>query len=168
MNKTIKLTFTLAVILSIVGFLYFNKYQTKATPTENITTTSDIKGCYVARLDKDVHTLTISDDNNGKATGALVFKNFEKDSSSGIFTGTFKDGILLGDYSFESEGMNSVRQVIFKKDKDKFIEGFGPVTVVDNRESLNDILDVTYDQKLTFVKSATCDNKISYIHYPLD
>ena len=27
----------------------------------------------------------------------------------------YKNGILLGDYSFQSEGTNSVMQVIFKK-----------------------------------------------------
>ena len=84
-----------------------------------------VMGCYVDALEKDVYTLNILSVSGESFSGTLSFNNFEKDSSSGVFEGTYKDGILLGDYSFQSEGMYSVVQTIFKNTDKGFVRGYG-------------------------------------------
>jgi hypothetical protein len=115
-----------------------------------------IVGCYVETLEKDVFTLNIRAENAGMVSGDLSFKNFEKDSSSGTFYGRYENGVLLADYEFMSEGVKSVREVAFKRVGADFVEGFGPVEVVDGREAFINIGDVTYDPKNTFIKSENC------------
>jgi hypothetical protein len=135
---------TLAVVL--IGIII---YVAKGGPI------ASIKGCYVAKLDKDVYTLNITSQKLTAVEGTLAYKNFEKDSSSGALVGTFNNNILLADYSFQSEGTDSVRQVIFKKDGDKFIEGFGPVEIEDGKETFINPENVTFESA-AFVKSEEC------------
>lgn len=121
-------------------------YKKADTPAE-----ASIVGCYIATLAKDVYTLTIASQTGNAFTGHLSFKNFEKDSSSGTFVGTYTDGVLLGDYAFASEGMDSIMQVIFKKTPDGFVRGFGDMNTTGDR--FTDVTKVTYDTTYTFKPS---------------
>lgn len=114
------------IVLLLIGSLALAwiKNKTKIN-NPSINQNSSLIGCYIATISKDVYTLNIQTINGNKVTGILNFDNFEKDSSSGTFNGTYKDGILLGDYSFSSEGMDSMMQVNFKKSGDNFIRGMG-------------------------------------------
>lgn len=58
-------------------------------------------------------------------TGTLVYNFFEKDRNEGTIQGYIKDGVLLADYNFRAEGMQSLRQVAFKKTGDDYTEGYG-------------------------------------------
>lgn len=113
---------------------------------------SSMKGCYVARLGEDIYTLKIENENNDIISGLLSYNNYQKDSSAGVFSGTYKDDILLGDYSFFSEGMFSIREVIFKKEGNTFIQGFGPVETEGNKETFIDIKDIYFDTNSIFIK----------------
>jgi len=113
---------------------------------------NSILGCYVARLSKDVYTLRIENEGGEIVSGRLSYNNFGKDSSSGVFSGTYKDGILMGDYTFDSEGMHSVRQVIFKTVDDSFVQGFGPADVKNDREYLLDPENVVFGSDSVFKK----------------
>ncbi len=145
--------FLVVIIIIIVGALfYFQKSKDMNPNGENpIVSESSIEGCYVATLAKDVYTLTILSEESGNFTGSLSFKNFEKDSSSGTYNGTYKDGILLGDYSFQSEGMDSVMQVIFKKEGEAFVRGFGEVNETGDR--FVNLDEITYDGSYKFEAS---------------
>jgi hypothetical protein len=103
----------------------------------------NIEGCYVASTGQDIYTLRIASQSGNNVSGNLSFKNYQKDSSSGTFNGTYENGILLGDYSFASEGTNSVMEVVFKKYGDNFVRGYGDLnsegTVFTNLDS------ITYD-----------------------
>lgn len=149
MKKNLKI---IIIILTIIIFGVFVYYQIiKSVPIDEqppITTENSIVGCYVARLAKDVYTLTVLSQQGESFEGTLRFKNFEKDSSSGTFKGTYKDGILLGDYSFQSEGMFSVMQVIFKKSGDDFIRGYGDMKEQGTRFA--DLNNITYDSSAIF------------------
>ncbi len=153
------------IIAAIIAFLAFSSVPASDAPSGadqnsegangQISEGSEIEGCYAAITGKDVYTLDIQSVDEGRVTAFLSFKNFEKDSSSGSLVGTYANDILLGDYSFESEGMSSVRQVIFKKTPDGFIEGFGPVTYSGNRSAFADITDVSYEKGIMF-KAGAC------------
>ena len=144
------------VIIIIIGFIsvFTFKWSQKDTtpPSEQA---SSVKGCYVATIGKDIYTLKITSQQGEKFEGSLSFKNFQKDSSSGTYSGTYKDGILLGDYSFQSEGMNSVMQVIFKKSGEDFIRGYGTLNSEGTRFA--DLNNITYDSApLSLFKKGEC------------
>jgi hypothetical protein len=120
-------------------------------------------GCYVSKLAKDVYVLSVESDTNGIVSGTLAFNNFEKDSSFGKFTGTYKDRILLGDYAFTSEGMDSIMQVVFKKEGNAFVRGYGSVKTAGDRVSFENLSEITFDPNQTFVKNANCVEKFTEI-----
>jgi hypothetical protein len=149
----------LVVIAGIFVFAWQGKKEVVSNPLAGEQVAS-IKGCYVATLSKDVYTITIISQDGEKFKGALSFKNFEKDSSSGTYEGTYKDGILLGDYSFDSEGMRSVMQVIFKNTSEGFVRGFGDMNADGTRFS--DLNNITYDTKYTFKPSGCAPEITTY------
>lgn len=152
MNNNIKIFLGIILVL-IVGTLIYHYSTKQAIPKDNtpIASENSIGGCYVAQLSKDVYTLTILSQNGEFFEGTLSFKNFEKDSSSGTYRGTYKDGILLGKYSFQSEGTDSVMQVIFKKQGSNFIRGYGAMN--ETGDSFANIDDITYDFSAPFKES---------------
>ena len=145
----------LIFVLTVVGIVvYFTGNETEVEKVPPVSIDNSIVGCYVAHLQKDIYTLVIQSQEDGRAFGMLAYNNYQKDSSSGSFEGTLVDDILLGNYSFDSEGMHSDRQVIFKKVGASFVQGFGPVKIVDNKEVL-ETDKITFDSNI-FVKSDDC------------
>ena len=158
MKNIFKIIVGLLVIAILGLLLYFTLGKVSEEGIAPVVVTQDeVIGCYVARLAKDVYTLNIESENSGVVSGMLAFNNFEKDSSSGPFVGTYKDGILLGEYSFDSEGMHSEMQVVFKKVGDTFVRGYGIATTDEDGKSIFQDLDaITYDPSSTFVKNQNC------------
>ena len=77
---------------------------------------------YFDNKDSIVLSLTI----NGKSvTGRLLYSLHEKDINEGTIKGRFFGDTLLADYSFASEGVQSVRQVAFLRKGNVFQEGYG-------------------------------------------
>lgn len=111
----------------------------------------DIRGCYVARQQKDVYTLNIESIEGENVTGKLTYDNYQKDSSSGTITGTFDGNMLIGIYDFRSEGMDSIRDVAFKKTADGFIQGFGEVEAEGNRERLVSTDNLNYENSPEYI-----------------
>jgi hypothetical protein len=154
MTKNTKIILVIIIII-LLGILFYNRNKKdNGTVTPPVTEQESVLGCYVATLGKDVYTIKIETQAGENVGGKLSFKNFEKDSSSGTFSGTYKDGILLGNYSFDSEGMHSDIQTIFKKTADGFVRGFGEMT--SNGEKFADLGNITYDPTYTFKSLATC------------
>lgn len=137
MKKTQLITITIIIIVIIAGIWYLAKNNNPGFASD------DIVGCYAMRTGNDVYTLNVKTQDAGRVAGALVFKNYQKDSSSGTFTGTYANGVLLGDYAFQSEGMDSVMQVIFKKNGNTFVRGYGDVDSEGTR--FIDTNTITYD-----------------------
>lgn len=63
--------------------------------------------------------------NENNVSGSLTYALKEKDSNTGFFTGTIKNNILVADYTFQSEGTESTRQVAFQFKDGKVFEGYG-------------------------------------------
>ena len=161
MTKFAKILFSVAIIIILLFIGVFYSVKDKKVVEDIVVVpipveVSSIKGCYVSKLAKDIYVLNIQSENNGMVSGMLAYNNYQKDSSSGSFSGTFSNNILLGNYSFDSEGMRSNRQVIFNRVEGNFIQGFGPAKTVDDKEVFENLSAVTYDPKLVFVKSDDC------------
>ncbi|EFK56026.1 hypothetical protein HMPREF0766_13229 [Sphingobacterium spiritivorum ATCC 33861] len=69
----------------------------------------------------------------GKVTGELAYQIKEKDRNTGSIEGVLTDSLLLADYTFQSEGTTSVRQVAFKFKGDTVIEGYGDIEERDGK-----------------------------------
>lgn len=61
-------------------------------------------------------------------SGTLNYSLAEKDSNTGTLKGKLVNNVLIADYTFQSEGMESLRQAAFKLKDNKWIEGYGEMT----------------------------------------
>ena len=83
--------------------------------------------CYQGVQEKDTISMTLISKGNQLQYGKLSYNYYEKDKNEGTLVGAFHGDTLVGKYSFHSEGILSVREVIFLKQGNSYIEGFGPV-----------------------------------------
>jgi hypothetical protein len=83
-----------------------------------------VSSCYASISKKDTVRLKVEVFEN-VVTGSLVYKLHEKDSNKGEFEGQMKGDTLIADYKFMSEGIQSVRQVIFLVKDSIAREGYG-------------------------------------------
>jgi hypothetical protein len=156
MKTTTKKILIIALSIVILGFIIYKLSVLKTDSTipidsnGQITTEESILGCYVATLGQDIYSLDILFQDDQVIGGNLVFDNFDKDSSSGSFAGTYREGILFGDYSFQSEGMNSEMQVIFKRTENGFVRGYGEVDL-ESGTTFSNLDEINFDDGYEFV-----------------
>jgi hypothetical protein len=94
--------------------------------------TPAIKECYLGVMKNDTFLLSFETKGTDVPSGKLTYNFFEKDKSDGTITGTIKGDTLFANYIFVSEGKNSEREVVFLKNGNIMIEGYGDV-VDDNK-----------------------------------
>lgn len=166
MKNNLNLIVGLIIVIVFGVLIYFITTKEKA-PIDNVpevVVQDSALGCYVAKLSKDVYVLNIQSENNGIVSGMLAFNNYEKDSSSGSFEGEYSNGILLGNYRFNSEGMDSDMQVIFKKEGDTFVRGYGDVNTEGDKVTFKNLDGIIYDTNSTFIKSVDCIEEFSEVN----
>lgn len=113
---------------------------------------NELGNCYQYIKNRDTASLKIQVAGQ-EVTGDLNYKLFEKDSNKGTIAGELKGDTIIAEYTFDSEGMRSIREIVFLHKDGKLIEGFGDVeqkgvkTVFKNRAALK------FDSGLTFDKT---------------
>ncbi|WP_207420093.1 hypothetical protein [Desertivirga brevis] len=158
---------TIGLLLLLAGIITGCGNNTNKTPTtvengedtkENQKTTEQepLKGCYIGVLKRDTFQLAITAVNGNTVEGSLLYDFYEKDKAKGTIQGQFSNGLLLADYTFQSEGITSVRQVIFKKTATGFIEGYGNTKSEGGKDLLVDTAGVSYDNSLELKRSDIC------------
>lgn len=73
--------------------------------------------------------------NGNDVSGTIVYDYSRKDRNEGALKGKLNGDIIIADYSFDSEGSRSVRQVAFRKNGNDLIEGFGSMEEIDGKMS---------------------------------
>jgi hypothetical protein len=106
-------------------------------------------GNYLFEDGKNLITFVI-EENGNKIKGFLTYELAEKDKNSGKFSGKFENGILIGKYTFKSEGKESTREVAFKVDGDKLIEGYGELN--DDGTTFKDASNLNFTSKMPLTK----------------
>jgi hypothetical protein len=81
-------------------------------------------GCYAFHEGGSSIELQLEVDGDA-ASGNLVYSLEEKDKNTGTLRGTLKGNTLVAYYTFTSEGMTSVREVIFQWVDNSLVEGIG-------------------------------------------
>jgi len=126
----------LTVLLFIpVLFSACNSNTTPGAKTAADSTATEKKSvteCYDYFSDKDSISLHIT--LAGKAiAGELLYRIFEKDQNKGSLQGEMHGDTLLAEYTFISEGIESVREVAFLKKENGFAEGYGEAEEKDGK-----------------------------------
>lgn len=107
-------------------------------------------GNYLFDDGKNIITFIIKENKN-EIKGFLTYKLAEKDENSGKFSGKLNDGILIGKYTFKSEGKESTREVAFKVDGDKLIEGYGELN--EDGTTFKDASNLNFTSKMPLTKT---------------
>lgn len=119
--------------ISLVGCKN-DKKSTSDQPMTEVSKDSDVNknntpelevGCYIYNAKGDLVRLEITNINGTSVKGKLNYAYAEKDKNEGTFEGVVTGDKLLGSYTFISEGIESVRDVAFKIEKNQVVEGFG-------------------------------------------
>jgi hypothetical protein len=100
----------------------------QAAPTMSPTATRP--QCYAYYTAQDTVRLTLVT-TQPALTGQLIYRYFGKDRNQGTIRGTLRGDTLRADYTFQSEGIESVREVVFVRHAGGFAEGQGEM--VDRR-----------------------------------
>jgi hypothetical protein len=101
---------TAPFILISIGFI-FSVLIPKIFPND-----ANLATCYHGTVGDSSSLLQISEQSASDIKGSLIFQNYEKDSSYGDFVGKYADNKLTASFTFQSEGTESVREIIFTKD----------------------------------------------------
>lgn len=101
--------------------------------------------CYQYAANKDTISLKVSQSGDC-ISGTLLYSLYEKDRNQGTIDGNVKGDLLIADYTFQSEGMTSVRQIVFKKTGTGLAEGFGEVTVKNDTVSFRNVAALQFNE----------------------
>jgi hypothetical protein len=107
--------------------------------------------CYQYIKNRDTATLSLKTEDN-KVTGTLGYNLYEKDKNSGTIAGMVKGDTIIANYTFQSEGQTSVREVAFLKQGDQLVEGFGDVQEVKGEVKYKDLTKLKFDGSMVFGK----------------
>ena len=130
-----------------------NYNDTLSSPKHNSSLNS--RFCF-AKMEKDTVFLQIFL-NDSDVSGILKYHIFEKDANSGTITGKLSGDTLIADYDFQSEGIQSVRQVVFLIKDSTAIEGFGEMKDENGRMVFKNMHDLNFQNGL-ILKKADCTN----------
>ncbi|SHN67044.1 hypothetical protein SAMN05444395_10462 [Flavobacterium fryxellicola] len=90
---------------------------------------------------------------NQVTSGKLSYNFYEKDKNEGTLIGVLKGDTLVADYTFMSKGISSVRQVVFLRKGNIYVEGYGDVVeVASGKVIFKDIKQLKFDGKSVLSK----------------
>ena len=141
-------------ILTVAAAL-LSACESKTTKTDAKLTSEinpkDSVQCYQYIKDRDTAALTLNIDDD-KVTGSLSYNLFEKDKNNGVIAGIIKGDTIIADYSFQSEGTTSIRQVAWVKKDNQLLEGYGEVVEVDGKTEFKDQSKLSFEKAIIFTK----------------
>lgn len=115
-----------------------------------------LPGCYEMTHKGDTATLQLSVQDS-VVRGRLVYRWYQKDANTGTIKGVLRDSLILADYTFASEGLTSVRELILKIQDTVLVEAFGDLQTKGNKIVFANPAQVQYMADNPFVKVA-CDS----------
>lgn len=122
----------------------------------------NVEGCYVKIVKRD--TMVLHLEQNGKnVSGKMSFDNYEKDGSTGEVKGVIEKDIVKIWYNFQSEGMNSVRQLHFKINDSSLVLGVGPMTDRADSSFFTDDSTIDFSKDQSFIKTDCSSLPVKYL-----
>jgi hypothetical protein len=108
--------------------------------------------CYASRLNGYIVALSFNVNSHQEVNGKLSYNLTGKDKNEGTLIGNMKGDTLVGDYTFMSEGVSSVREVVFLQREGTLIEGYGDVVDSNGKVSFKDKSKLKFEQKNVLTK----------------
>lgn len=106
-------------------------------------------GCYTYTQDGTDISFKISQ-NSPTVVGDLNIMLKEKDRNSGKFEGNLQGDKLIGTYTFNSEGVESKRQMAYQFKNNQLIEGYGDMD--ESGTSFKDTSAIKYTSAMPLIK----------------
>jgi len=125
--------------------------DTTTDDTDMATTPIPLNGCYTYAINKDTATMKLVTTADG-VTGTLVYNPVEKDDNRGTIKGKRKDNLIIAHYTFESEGVQSVREVVFKINGETLTEGFGDIYTSGDTAKFKSLAQLQFQNEHAFKK----------------
>ena len=128
MNIAVQIAKNTAIIaLIILAFSCNNSKENKENTTDTVESTSTtFEGDHCYSYAKNLDTVSLAINVKGSdVKGELIYNLHEKDRNSGKLEGKMMGDTLFAYYTFNSEGVESIRQVAFLKKGNSFVEGYG-------------------------------------------
>ncbi|MFV5695758.1 hypothetical protein ACM55G_10015 [Flavobacterium sp. LB3P122] len=113
------------VFISILVSCKKEKEEAPAASEKKVVEEHVSEECYRVVLKKDTISMTLNVKGDQLTSGKLSYNFYEKDKSFGTLVGKIKGDTLFADYAFMSEGVATVREVVFLKKGNTYVEGFG-------------------------------------------
>ncbi|OLY93919.1 hypothetical protein SAMN05444008_11125 [Cnuella takakiae] len=114
-----------------------------------------LTGCYEMTHKRDSATLQL-EVQDSVVTGRLVYRRYQRDGNTGTIKGVLRDSLILADYTFQSEGLTSVRELVLKIKDTTLVEAFGDLKNEGNKIVFSNTANLQYMEENPFVKVA-CD-----------
>lgn len=108
--------------------------------------------CYASRLNGNIVALSFNVNSHQEVNGKLSYNITGKDKNEGTLIGNMKGDTLVADYTFSSEGVSSVREVVFLQKDGTLVEGYGDVVDANDKVSFKDKTKLKFDAKNTLTK----------------
>lgn len=125
-------------------------------------TTSETKkvpnACFQYTNGKDTVSLTLISPSE-TLQGDLVYDYFEKDRNEGTLSGNINDSSLVASYLFSSEGIQSKREVAFKKVGHTWVEAFGEMRMVGDEMRFINLNSLDYNSGIV-LKPIDCKDQL--------
>ena len=112
-----------------------------------------LEGCYEMVMKQDSAMLFL-DVIDSTVNGNLVYDWAEKDRNSGSIKGVIRKDMIHADYVFQSEGVTSVREVVFKIQDTMLLQGFGDLKEVNGKVVFTDPDRLQFNTDHPFIKIA--------------
>lgn len=113
------------------------------------------KVCF-SKMEKDTVFLQILMQDS-VVSGNLHYRLFEKDANTGKIKGRFYGDTLIADYTFRSEGIESVRQVAFLIKDSTATEGYGEMNEENGRMIFINLHEINFQNGI-ILKKTICNN----------
>lgn len=126
-----------------------NKTDSTLAKTDSIAPATE---CFLYAKNRDTASLKLNT-NGAVISGDLSYSLFEKDKNTGKIEGIVKGDTLIANYTFKSEGSESVREVVWLKQGGKLIEGFGDVEEVNGKVKFKHISKLKFGDAMEFSKT---------------
>ena len=93
---------------------------------------------------------------NSLILGELKYNFFEKDKNNGNIRGAIFGDTIFAEYDFFSEGKQSTREVAFLRKDSVLMEGYGEITMLNDRQVFANKKAIQFDSKI-YLTEVACD-----------
>lgn len=129
-----------------------NQDKAEKSPIEENQAVSETSYCYAYQNGGDTIEVHMTQQANGAVKGYMLFQLKEKDKNEGTFTGEIKKNLVLAEYTFQSEGKTSIRQIAFQQSDSTLKEGYGEVFQQDGQQKFKNPEQLEFQHSMVLKK----------------